>query len=64
VEASTEALYADSATSDIKLVDPRLLNQIREWQRNVEELKSEASRIAEADTCSSQAEKFIEKWKS
>lgn len=62
LEPLLEALFSESATSEIKGIDPHLLTEIREWERSVDEVKLGVSRTGKNDTAQQRAKKFLEKW--
>jgi len=46
----------------MKAIDPRLLAQIREWERKIDQVKVEVSRVSKNDAPRIQVQKFLEKW--
>lgn len=57
-----EAVYADSATQDLKLVNPDLISRVRALEQHIDEIKRGMGRVGSTDEVGQQAEQFIEKW--
>jgi hypothetical protein len=57
-----EAVYADSATQDLKLVNPDLISRVRALEHHIDEIKRGMNQVGSTDELSQQAERFVEKW--
>ena len=59
-----EAVFADSATEDIKFVNPDLVAQVRALEQNIDQMKRGMSQIGTTDVLSQQTARFVQKWGS
>lgn len=57
-----EAVFADSATGDIKFVNPDLIVQVRALEQHIDQMKFGMSQIGTADVLSQQTARFVQKW--
>ena len=57
-----EAVFADSATQDIKFVNPDLVTQVRALEQHIDQIKYRMSQIEKADVLSQQVARFVQKW--
>jgi hypothetical protein len=57
-----EAVYADSATHDIKFINPTLVTQIRALEEQINQIKSGLVHGGKEDTFSYRVARFIDKW--
>jgi hypothetical protein len=62
VEALTEAIYADSATKDIKFVDPEVISQVQTLEHRIDNIKREMSTVSNVTGSGAQSARFVEKW--
>jgi hypothetical protein len=58
------ALYEDSPTSEIKLVNPKVISQIRNLEKHIEEVKGGIHETGSVDAIRSQSQQFVQKWTS
>jgi hypothetical protein len=59
----TEALYADSATKDIKFVDPEIISQVRILENRVDKIKRGMGPLSKDTELNRQIASFVEKWR-
>ena len=57
-----EAVYADSATHDLKFVKPDLISQVRTLEEHIDQIKRGMGQVGATDVLSQQAAEFVEKW--
>jgi len=57
-----EAVYADSATHDIKYINSDLIAQVRSLEQRMDKIKCGMSNIGRDTGVSAQATHFVEKW--
>jgi hypothetical protein len=57
-----EAVFADSATEDIKFVNPDLIAQVRALEQHIDQMKRGMSQIGTTDVLSQQTARFVQKW--
>lgn len=62
MEPLVEAVYADSATHDIKHIDPRIIAQARALESRIDQIKRGVSNMNRDTRVSEQAIQFVEKW--
>jgi hypothetical protein len=58
-----EAVFADSATEDIKFVNPDLIAQVRALEQHIDQMKRGMSQIGTTDVLSQKAAQFVRKWR-
>ena len=56
------ALYEDSATSEIKFVNPDVISQIRHLERHIEDVKCGINESGSTDAVQAQSQQFVKKW--
>ena len=60
-----DALYADSATLDVKLLNPELISQVRDLEERIAKIKLQMGHIGkQEETGRENATKFVKKWTS
>ena len=57
-----DAVYADSATHDIKHIDPRIIAQARTVEQRIDQIKRGMSNISRDTGVSERAFQFMTKW--
>ena len=57
-----EAVYADSATQDLKFVNPDLISEVRALEQHIEEIKRGMSQVGATDEFSQEVSRFVDKW--
>ena len=62
MEPLVEAVYADSATHDIKYINPGLVAQVRALEQRMNQIKRGMGNISRDTGVSAQASEFVEKW--
>jgi hypothetical protein len=62
VDPIVEAVYADSATQDLKFVNPELISQVHTLERRIEGIKRGMSIVGRDTHVVHQAAMFVEKW--
>jgi hypothetical protein len=58
-----EAVFADSATEDIKFVNPDLIAQVRALEQHIDQMKRGMSQIGTTDVLSQKTVRFVRKWR-
>jgi hypothetical protein len=58
----TEAVYADSASRDLKFISPDLIAQIRDLEGHIDQVKRGMSCITQNEVLSQQVAQFVNKW--
>jgi len=62
VEPLVESFFAESATKDLKFLDPTLIETIALLEQQIDKVKEGISQIPK-NSCVTDAERFLEKWK-
>lgn len=57
-----EAVFADSATEDIKFVNPDLIAQVRALEQHIDQMKGGMSQIGTTDMLNQKTARFVRKW--
>jgi len=59
VEALQEALFADSAAKDLKFIDTDVLAEVRELEREIDEIKRGLAHMANPDDVKEHVTRFL-----